>query len=89
MFGAVELIKHADIDKCQYSGYGTGSDGLGTFSFPSGRFGCNVILFGVDMSSPVHDDNKKKDIFTVSEGTPQELDGTKLTAKNFFLKIAL
>ena len=36
-------------------------------------FGQNCIIFGVDMSSSVHVDNKKKDIPT------QGLDGTTLT----------
>ena len=30
--------------------------------FPDGGFGQNVIIFGVDMSSFVHVDNKKEDI---------------------------
>ena len=29
------------------------------FHFPTGGFGYNVIIFGVDMSSSVHVDNKK------------------------------
>ena len=29
------------------------------FSDPSGRFGNNAILFGVDLSSSVHVENKK------------------------------
>ena len=32
------------------------------FSFPSGGFGQNVTIVGVDMSSSVHVDNRKKDI---------------------------
>ena len=59
LFSAVNLTKNADINKCKYSGYGTGFHGKRTFSLPSGGFGCNVIIFGVDMSSSVHADNKK------------------------------
>ena len=33
-FGAVTLTKNADIDKYGYSGYGTGFDRRGKFSFP-------------------------------------------------------
>ena len=54
LFGAVTLTKNADIDMYQYSGYGTGFDRRGSFSFPGGRFGSNIIIFGVDMSSSVH-----------------------------------
>ena len=62
MFCAVRLTKNAYIDKYRYSGYGIGFDRRGSFSFPGGGFGQNVIIFGVDMSSSVHVDNKKKDI---------------------------
>ena len=60
LFGEVRLTKNVDIDK--YSGYGIGFDRKSSFSFPGGGFGQNVIIFGVDMSSSVHVDNKKKDI---------------------------
>ena len=50
LFGAVTLTKNADIDKYGYSGYGIGFDRRGSFSFPSGGFGQNVLIFGVDMS---------------------------------------
>ena len=45
LFGAVTLTKNADIDKYKYSGYGIGFDRKSSFSFPSGRFGQNVIIF--------------------------------------------
>ena len=62
LFGAVTLTKNADIDKYGYSVYGIGFDRRGSFSFPGGEFGQNVLIFGVDMSSSAHIDNKKKDI---------------------------
>ena len=55
------MTKNADIDKYPYSGYVIGFDRRSSFSFPGGVFGQNVIIFGVDMSSSVHVDNKKKD----------------------------
>ena len=60
LFGAVELIKNADIDKYKYSGYGIGFDLKGNFSFPAVGFGKTVIIFVVDMSSSVHFYSKKK-----------------------------
>ena len=63
LFGSVSLTKNANIDKCKYSGYGIGFDIHGSFSFPGIRLGRNVIIFGVDMSSSVHIDNKKKRYF--------------------------
>ena len=59
LFGAVTLTKNTDIDKYGYSGYGIGFDRRSSFSFPSGGFGQNIIIFGVDMSSSPHIDNKK------------------------------
>ena len=60
LFGAVTLTKNADIDKYKYPGYGIGFDRRGSFSFPGGGFGQNVIIFGADMSSSAHIDNKGK-----------------------------
>ena len=62
LFGAVSLTKNADIDKYGYSGYGIGLDRRGSFSFPGGGYGQNVLIFGTDMSSFPHIDNKKRHI---------------------------
>ena len=56
----VKLTKNIDTDKCQCSSYGIGFDRKGSFSFPGGRFGQNEIIFGVDMSSSIHIENKKR-----------------------------
>ena len=64
LFGAVILTKNADIGKYKYSGYGIGFDRRSSFSFPSGGFGQNVLLFGADMSTSTHIDNKKRHIST-------------------------
>ena len=60
LFGTVKLTKNADIDKYKYSIYGIGFDASGSFLFPNGSFGQNIIIFGVDMSSSAHTNNKKK-----------------------------
>ena len=60
LFGAVKLTKNADIDKYKYFGYEIGLDGHGNFSHASGGDGENVIITGVDMSSPTKIYNKKK-----------------------------
>ena len=83
LFGAVTLAKNADIDKYGYSGYGTGFDRRGSFSFPSDGFGQNVLIFGVDMSSSAHIDNKKKDILVLGIGPTQGLEHT-LTAEKMY-----
>ena len=60
LFGAVTLTKNSHIDKYGYSGYGIGFNRRGSFSFPGGGYGQNVLIFGVDMSFSAHTDNKKK-----------------------------
>ena len=83
LVGAVTLTKNADIDKYRYSGYGTGFDRRSSFSFPGGGFGQNVLIFGVDMSSSAHIDNKKKDILVLGKGPTQGLEHT-LTAEKMY-----
>ena len=58
MFGTVKLTKNADIDKYKYSGYVIGFDRRVIFSFATGAFGSNVIIFVVDMNSSVHVDSR-------------------------------
>ena len=60
LFGAVTLTKNPDIDKYGYSGSRIRFDRKSSFSFSSGGFGQNVMIFVIDMSSFVHVDNKKK-----------------------------
>ena len=54
------MTRNADIDKYGCSGYGNGFDRKSAFSFSNIGFGQNVIIFGVDMSSAAHIDNKKE-----------------------------
>ena len=83
LFHAVTLTKNEDIDKYGYSGYGIGFDRRSSFSFPGGGFGQNVLIFGVDMSSSAHIDNKKKDILVLGKGPTQGLEHT-LTAETMY-----
>ena len=53
------------------------------FSFPGGGFGQKVLIFGVDMSSSTHIDNKKKDILILGKGLTQGLEHT-LTAEKIY-----
>ena len=58
LFGAATLVKNSDINKVGYTGYRIGFDRGTTFSFPSGGFGHNVLIFGVSMWGSTHIDNK-------------------------------
>ena len=69
------MTKYADIEKYGYSGYGIG-------------FSQNVVIFGVDMSSSAHIDNKKKDILVLEKGPTQGLEHT-LTAEKCIQLILL
>ena len=77
------MTKNADIDKYKYSGYGIGFNRKGSFSFQSGEYGQNVIIFGVDMSFSTRIDNKKKDILVLGMGPTQGLEHT-LTAEKMY-----
>ena len=68
LFGSVKLTKNVDLDKYKFTGYGIGFDSCGEYSLPDGSLGKNVIIFGVDMSSSVHIDNKGKDILILGIG---------------------
>ena len=47
-------------------------------------FGRNCIIFGINITSSVHVDNKKKDIVIVVEEPTQGLDGTTLTFERIY-----
>ena len=72
------------ISIVSYSGYEIGFDRRSSFSFPGGGFGQNVLIFGADMSSSAHIDNKKKDILVLGIGPTQGLEHT-LTAEKMYL----
>ena len=60
LFGAVTLTKNTDIDRYGYSGYGIGFDRRGSFLFPGGGCGQNILIFGIGMSFSVHINDMKK-----------------------------
>ena len=84
LFGAVTLTKNTDFDEYKYSGYGIGSDRRGSFSFPGGGFCQNVIIFGGDMSSSIHIDNKGKYILILGLVPTQGLSEDSLTAEKIY-----
>ena len=81
LFGAITLTKNADIDKYGYSSYGIGFDRRESFLFPSGGFGQNVLVFGVDMSFSTHIDNNKKGKLVLGIGPTQGLEHTLIAGK--------
>ena len=78
-FGGVKLAKNSGLNKYEYSGFGIGFSS--EFSLPDSSVGKNIVIFGVDMSSSVHVDNKKKDILIFGIDPTQGLVDTTLTAE--------
>ena len=83
------MTKNADIEKYGYSGYGIVFDRRSSFSFPDGGFGQNVLIFGADMSSSAHIDNKKKDILVLGKGPTQGLEHTLTAEKMYSINFTL
>ena len=81
MFGAVKLMKNADPYKYKYNCYGIGFHSCSKFLLPDGSMGKNIIIFGVDMSSFEHIDDKKEDIWILGKGHTQESGDTTLSVE--------
>ena len=79
LFGAVKLTKNADSDKYKYSDYRIGFDSGLQFSWTDGSDWKNIIIFGVDNCSPVHIDDRNKNILVVVEGSTQSIDNATVT----------
>ena len=84
MIGAINLTKNADIDQYKYSGYGIGFDRGDEFSFGNG-VGKNCIIFGVDLSSSSHANNKENNILVLSKDFVQGINGTTIYAEKLHL----
>ena len=72
LFGTIKLTKNSDIDKYEYAVYGIGFDSIGTFSHPSGGTDVNVVIFGADMGSIVHANNRVKSILVLDESLTKD-----------------
>ena len=80
MFGAVSLTKNAEIDRHKYSAYGIEFDRKEEFSFGDG-FGRNCIMFGANLSSSSHANNKKDNILVLGKDFVQGMNGTTIYAE--------
>ena len=59
-------------------------DSSSLFSMPNFDWGKNVIIFGIDMSSSVHIDNKNRDILILDKRPTQGLDYTNSGSRTFY-----
>ena len=58
LFGSLKLTKNADLGNYKFKGYGIGFDPRSEFLITDGSYGQIFIIFGTDMSSCVHVDDK-------------------------------
>ena len=77
LFGATNVIKNSDKEKYVYSGYRITFDSGGSWSFDN-NFARNVIIFGVDNSSPSHSDDRKSNFLILGKGPSYGINGWKL-----------
>ena len=68
LIGSVKLTKNADPNKYKDTGYSIGFDLRSGLFLPDRSIGGKIIIFGADMSSSGHADNKNKDILILGEG---------------------
>ena len=73
--------KNADLHKYKYSGHGIGFHSRSEFLFTDGSMQKNVIIFGANMRSSVHIDNKNKYIIILYNRPTQDLDDATIAAE--------
>ena len=83
MFRAVSFNKNADIDQYKYSEYGIGFDRGREFSFGS-ELSKNCIIFGADLSSSSHANNKKSNILVLGKDFVQGINGTTIYTEKLY-----
>ena len=83
LFGAVSLTENADIDQYKYSGYSIGFDRKDEFSFENG-LGKNCILFGADLSSSSHANNKKNNVLVLGKDFAQGINGSAIYTEKLY-----
>ena len=81
LFGAMRIIINADTSKYKYKGYGICFDEGGSFSKGNISNGKNVLIFGVDESSLVHQNNN---IYVMGDLFVQGINDTTLYAEKIY-----
>ena len=87
LFGAMQITKNTDTSKYKYKGYGICFDEGGTFSKGNINNGRHVLIFGVDESSLVHENNKANNIYVIF--LCKELMTLHYMQKKYIVKILL
>ena len=84
LFGAVKLTKDAEVRKYKHSRHCTRFDSKGEFSHPSGRYGRNVIIFGADLSSSRHANNRTNNVLVLVKDFIQRINGTTIYLEQIY-----
>ena len=84
LFGKIKMTKNDVTDRYKYQGHGLRFDLSRIFSHPDGGDGKNVVIFGVDMTSSKHANNKTKDVLVLGHGRIQKIDDTKIYAEKMY-----
>ena len=74
MFGATNIVKNSNKENYVYSSYRIAFDGKSEWSFGNDP-SKNVIVSGVDNSSPSHTDNLKNGFLILGEGSTFGING--------------
>ena len=73
LFGATNIVKYSDEEKCVYSGYRIAFGGKGEWNFGNDT-ARNVIIFGADNSSSCH--TGKNNFLILGEGPTFGINGS-------------
>ena len=80
LFGAIMITKNGDIDKYKYSGYGLVFDSKGVLLYPTGSFGNNAVIFGVEAIGSIHVSNLTNNILVLGKSFTK-INNTTIYAK--------
>ena len=83
LFGAIKITKNSDLDKYKYSVYGLAFNSKGVFSHPTGSFGNNAVIFGVDASGSIHASNRANSILVLGKSLTQ-INNTTIHAEKMY-----
>ena len=86
LFGAAKLTKNLKITS--YSGYGIAFDSKESFSHPKGGgYDKNAIIFGADLRSSVHANNRANNILVLGKDFIRGINGTTIYAEKMYSNI--
>ena len=71
-------------NRYKYSGYGICFDSKGSFLHADGTYGVNVIIFGADLTSSTHANNRANNILVLAKDFIQVINGTKIYAEKMY-----